>query len=244
MINSPDIPTKTQNYEVIGRERSFTDVSNYRMHVAKGSEHSPCAHQLSSRGPLCKPKFLIATYTYHMQKSADVSLAMAEEVMIPPHKGYHKCITGEEAKERLSRCKNLCYLTRYSKNRQCYILCVYQPQTLINKEEMMHFKISVTNKLYQLGGCQKAFADIEELLTYFEQNSFHPAFNTIGECWTEEKYQQAMDEEQRSRQLSEEASLRLQEIEMEEENLIEIIEIINHPNDKTSSANKWCCAVL
>ena len=84
-----------------------------------------------------------SSYIIIMQDSADLSLAMAEEVMIPPHKGYHKCITGEEAKERLSKCKNLCYLTRYSKNRRCYILSVYQPQTLINNEEIQHFEISI-----------------------------------------------------------------------------------------------------
>ena len=69
----------------------------------------------------------------------------------------------------------------------------------------MHFKIYVRNKQFQVGGTEKKFADIEQLFTYFEQNSIHPAFDTIGECWTEEKYQQAIDEEEKAKEEKEKA---------------------------------------
>lgn len=59
--------------------------------------------------------------------------------MIKEHVGYHEMITGKEAEQRLKKHGGHCYLTRYSKIKDCYILSVYEHLNA----STWHFKIAI-----------------------------------------------------------------------------------------------------
>ena len=115
---------------------------------------------------------------------------LTEEQMMERHESYHRSISGEEAERRLNACGNHCYLTRYSENRRCYVLSVYQKKPVpITK----HFRICVDNtgdsKMYRVEGKTLEFKGMEALLREYETNPIDPAFMTIGRPITEAEYQ-------------------------------------------------------
>ena len=63
--------------------------------------------------------------------------------MIGEHESYHQEIKGEEATRRLKQHGGHCYLTRYSGDRECYILSVYEGQIPPSNPVIKHFKVVV-----------------------------------------------------------------------------------------------------
>lgn len=109
--------------------------------------------------------------------------------MIGEHPGYHQEITGDEAARRLRRCcGGHCYLTRYSKIHECYILSVHEHRKSL-KPVIRHFKIIVKDDgTAKVEGKRKTFIGIQSLLEYYERNRIDPAVTSIGRAYTEDEY--------------------------------------------------------
>ena len=115
-------------------------------------------------------------------------MAVNETRMMGEHESYHKTITGEEAEERLRQHGGHCYLTRYSRMKECYVLSVFEHQKPLNPE-IDHFEIVVeSDGKHRINGKSMAFNSIHQLLEYYEQNRINPAFKSIGTMYTEEDY--------------------------------------------------------
>ena len=118
---------------------------------------------------------------------------------MPEHSSYHGTIKGREAALRLMEFETRCYLTRYSRVRDCYVLSVYEPDKTI-KPNVQHFKIII--KTVKFGGIlgwfqsqknvyqinEKEFESPEELLQYYEKNRIDPGFQDIGRCIAKQSY--------------------------------------------------------
>ncbi len=110
--------------------------------------------------------------------------------MLPEHKAFHHTITQIEAEKRLKRKGDCCcYLTRYSRTNECYILSVYQSRPT---STMKHFKIEKDgNGKYKIKRKELIFDTIEELLEHYENNSIDPALKNIGKKYTEDEYMES-----------------------------------------------------
>ena len=87
-------------------------------------------------------------------------------------------ITEKEAKERLRKKGGHCYLTRYSKSQDCYVLSVLKPQ---QSKQFWNFKIAITEKEEKrIDGLTKKFGNITSLLEYYEHNRIDPGLRSIG----------------------------------------------------------------
>lgn len=100
--------------------------------------------------------------------------------MMGEHPSYHQAITGAEAEQRLKEYNVHCYLTRYSKLHEGYVLSVYENQ--IQNSVIEHFCIEVLNdgKL-KIAGKNRTFDDIQHLLLHYEKHRINPALRSIGE---------------------------------------------------------------
>ena len=107
-----------------------------------------------------------------------------------PHESYHHAITGAEAEKRLRGCGNHCYLTRYSEERKCYMLSVYQkmPNHVMKNFQITFQHYDENDKMYKIEGKTKEFGGLQEMLRYYEQKPIDPAFSNIGRCITEQEY--------------------------------------------------------
>ena len=105
--------------------------------------------------------------------------------MIEEHKGYHHEISSKEAEKRLRRKGGHCYLTRYSNTHSCYILSTLQSRPT---PTIRHYRIEKDKQKYRIKGKTLTFDGINELLTYYEENSIDPALINIGSKYTEEDY--------------------------------------------------------
>lgn len=149
--------------------------------------------------------------------SVRISLGVDETKIVGEHASYHQAITGEEAKRRLGQCGGHCYLTRYSRNQDCYILSVYECQKPLDPT-MEHFEITIHNN-GRLGirGKNKAFNNIRSLLEHYEQNRIDPALRSIGEAYTEKEYKRVQRQDEERQRQQEDERLRKQEAERERE---------------------------
>lgn len=105
--------------------------------------------------------------------------------MLEDHSSYHQSITREEAEKRLKKCGGHCYLTRFSRTNEKYILSVYQEKPTKTIE---HYKITI-HECVRLEDKGKSFSNIAELLTFYENNRVSPAFKNIGQCYSEDEYE-------------------------------------------------------
>ena len=114
------------------------------------------------------------------------------------HPSYHASITGSEAEKRLAMFGDLCYLTRFSEERQCYILSIYKPGPV---KLIKHFKLVIDEDgKHSIDGKMMTFPNIGKLLAHYESTERpDPAFRTIGRCYTEQDYSQA-EENRRAEQ--------------------------------------------
>ena len=102
------------------------------------------------------------------------------------HPSYHGSITSEEAKRRLQMWGGLCYLTRFSKSNQRYMLSVYQDKLDIIK----HFRLLIDRdrNYAQIQGKRQSFKNIDRLLHHYEYERISPAFRSIGIPYREARY--------------------------------------------------------
>ena len=113
-----------------------------------------------------------------------------ESLMFPEHEGYHHIISTREAQKRLKQRGGFCYLTRYSRRKQSYILSIYK------SNPTKTFKHLIIDKYRGDGGSEqfkirdkdKAFNSIQEMLAYYEKNAIDPDFKNIGRKYTEDEY--------------------------------------------------------
>ena len=140
--------------------------------------------------------------------------------MITKHKSYHNEISGEVAEKRLRVFGNRHYLTRYSENQKCYILSVCASDEDLQFEKIKHFQLKLSDQGIKIQE-KKQFADLEEMLKYYETNRLDTAFPRIGDCLTEDDYQarvreireQQVQQEQEQEQRQQQAQLQRKEQE-------------------------------
>ncbi len=141
--------------------------------------------------------------------------------MITQHRSYHNEISGEEAEKRLKIFGNHHYLTRYSENQKCYILSVCASDEDLQFEKIKHFQLKLSDQGIEIQE-KKQFADLEEMLKYYETNRLDTAFPKIGDCLTEDNYRarfrntrkQQVQQEQKQEQ---QAQLRQKEQEQQQQ---------------------------
>ena len=127
------------------------------------------------------------------------------------HCSYHGELSGEEAAKRLLRNKHeSCYLTRYSKNKKCYMLSVRSAQ--ITQGTIAHLKMKIDNKkeVYELESTRKTFPSMDELLTYYETNPLNEKIRRIGQPCMIPEEQEKKDREEM------EAKIKLEKMEEEQ----------------------------
>ena len=115
---------------------------------------------------------------------------------MPNHPSYHGELTTKKAEERLSMAMasgGNCYLTRYSKTRESYVLSTIVFHNGIR--EPVHIKLNVDTEkgCYSLEGTKKIFCTLNEFLNYFENNPLSPDIRSIGSpCLPPDHYQHTM----------------------------------------------------
>lgn len=103
------------------------------------------------------------------------------------HGSYHGVIAAEEAEFRLQQSGiPHCYLTRYSKDKNIYVLSVYMKGRPNNVIE--HYHIGKKDDMYQIEGKMEKFDSTEELLQHYIANRISPSVPNIGECYKWEDY--------------------------------------------------------
>ena len=111
-----------------------------------------------------------------------------EKRMLKEHGAYHHEITGKEAERRLKKHGGHCYLTRHSESLDCYVLSIFKKQKSIPPTKK-HYKITIKDDgRIAIEGKERDFADIEELLQYYQANPIDPALSSIGCEYTEAEY--------------------------------------------------------
>ena len=120
------------------------------------------------------------------------------------HRSYHGPLNGDEAEHILKQnAEPNCYLTRYSNNRQSYILSV------INAErKSSHFQLIIDNDVpsYEIKGTQKKHNSLDDLLNYLERTPLSPTIRSIGKPCLPPGQQQPIPQE---RQQEEETFLQV-----------------------------------
>ena len=78
---------------------------------------------------------------------------------------YHGELTREEAEQALESCGCDCFLIRESKGTHVLSLC-----TRTQKDNFFHLKIEYGPCWCKLHGSERAFIEIQELVSYYQQN--------------------------------------------------------------------------
>ena len=113
--------------------------------------------------------------------------------MFPEHEGYHHIISTREAQKRLKQRGGSCYLTRYSRRKQSYILSIYKSNpTKTFKHLIIDKDRGHKGEQFKIRDKDIVFNTIEEMLTYYEKNAIDPDFKNIGRKYTEDEYIQHM----------------------------------------------------
>ena len=116
-------------------------------------------------------------------------MGVREERMMGEHDSYHKAITGEEAERRLKQHGGHCYLTRYSRMRECYVLSVFEHVQKPMQPQVDHFEIVVEEDgRHRIKGKTADFDNVVQFLLHYEHNRINPAFKSIGTMLTEEDF--------------------------------------------------------
>ncbi|XP_064385801.1 putative uncharacterized protein DDB_G0271606 isoform X2 [Halichondria panicea] len=153
-----------------------------------------------------------------------LAIIVEPRVMITQHRSYHNEISGEEAEKRLKVFGNHHYLTRYSENKKCYILSVCASDEDLQFEKTKHFQLKLSDQGIEIQE-KKRFADLEDMLKYYETNRLDTALPRIGVCLTEDDYrarvreirEQQVQQKQEQEQRQQQAQLRQKEQEQQEQ---------------------------
>ena len=95
-------------------------------------------------------------------------------VQIAQLRSYWGPITGEQAEDILKKVRRNCYLIGYSKKKQQYIISVMVVDDFRMQMLAKHFPLNITQKgdhtVYDVEGAKKSFADVTELLNFYQKN--------------------------------------------------------------------------
>ena len=117
--------------------------------------------------------------------------AIKENELMGEHDSYHQRISAQEAERRLKKYGgNRCYLTRFSRTNNRYVLSVCQK---IPTQEIEHYGIDIQDGKYKIQGKEDIFNDITQMFEHYEQKRLDPAFKNIGKMFTEEDYLSALN---------------------------------------------------
>lgn len=100
----------------------------------------------------------------------------------PLHTSYHGELVGSMAEQILKTQRGTCYLTRYSKRRDCYVLSlqfVKGPENVV----IYHFRIIVDGDriwLDQVGG-KVEFGSLQSLLHHYQRHPLNHEIHSIGQ---------------------------------------------------------------
>lgn len=162
--------------------------------------------------------------------------------MMGEHPSYHQCITSREAERRLKMPGKNCYLTRYSKSQQAYVLSIYRKQRPHDVIEHLGIIIEEDGKHRVKGREDEEFPDITKLLNFYEKERIDPGFPNIGVPYTEEEFNEQQDEldnQEKQREEEKEAEkVRLAELEAENQTLIEEADRIRKELQDTKDAKQ------
>ena len=136
------------------------------------------------------------------------------------HRSYHGPLTGDEAEHILKQnTEPNCYLTRYSNNRQSYILSV------INAEKKsFHFQLIIDNDVpsYEIQGTQKKHNSLDDLLKHLERTPLSPTIRYIGKPCLPPGQQQPIPQEQQKQP---------QERQQEEVSILQVLKQCHQTQD-------------
>ena len=123
---------------------------------------------------------------FYIGATAVITLVVPEESMMEKHSSYHGSITGDEAIRRLKYSGHPhCYLTRFSKERQKYMLTVYMHAY---EDVVENFVLNIMHEKCEIEGKSKAFKNIQSLLKYYEAEEINPSLERIGQNYLLEDY--------------------------------------------------------
>ena len=100
--------------------------------------------------------------------------------------GYFGTLSTPEAEENLKQCGGNCYLIRYSKGKQCFMISVIRNDVEHPISAIQHYKLSITRKdsqtaaVYEIEGTEQSFTDISELLRFYQETPLTISSRTIG----------------------------------------------------------------
>ena len=126
-----------------------------------------------------------STITLTEPDSFESSIAAPEWRLkgIVEHPSYHGAITGKEAMVLLKKHGSDCYLLRYSKIQDKFMILVFK--RIKGKELCSQFQLIVTegedNNRYEIKGAKKEFTSISRLLEHYQCHPISPKINRLGD---------------------------------------------------------------
>ena len=106
---------------------------------------------------------------------------------VTTQEGYVGGMTADKAEENLRRCRGNCYLIRYSKSKQSYVLSVVRRDAENPIPHIQHYKLIITKKdgnsrdsVYEIEGSEERFSDISDLLKFYQAHPLTRSNRTIG----------------------------------------------------------------
>ena len=109
---------------------------------------------------------------------------------IPDHWAYHGAITGNIAEKKLRAQRGACYLFRYSEAKKHHLVSVKSRDNQVHHVKLeIYAKKDSQSRLYRLGGSDKSFKSLNELIKYYRKNTLSPYIRSLGEpCLCTENY--------------------------------------------------------
>lgn len=145
--------------------------------------------ELECDSPLCfeAPLFIIETPTEaHKELPGGPEEAACDSKLngIVEHPSYHGTMRTKEAEIKLRQHGGDCYLTRFSKSKNVYVLTVFKSEEELCQNFQIDFKVKNDYNMYEILGTQKEFDDFFVLLDFYKSFPLSHNISTIGEILT------------------------------------------------------------
>ncbi len=123
----------------------------------------------------------------HHTRSITEVVATWKLKKISDHRSYHGKMTGREATKILKQHGGTCYLTRYSRAKDKYVLSVLQRE--VDSEEFIvkSYKLNIFKQrnnhkrtITEIDGTEEQFDSIFDLLSFYERNPVDHDIHGIG----------------------------------------------------------------
>ena len=107
---------------------------------------------------------------------------------ITRERSYWGAMTGAEAEFKLRRLKKggNCYLIRYSKERQHYVISVIGRQSERDPPTVSHFKLDIMQEgdhiMFEIEDTENKFSSISSLLEFYQEHPVSHSVSSIGEA--------------------------------------------------------------